>query len=166
MKFEPIDPSVKGVRVGDLFWHLEIEWRVTSVRGGFFFAQGLVDYPNDFRPKLSLPYKKILSMQNVRRPRPLSKEELLEQARVYEQRKKVVIDFLNYGSSSRPFTLSDRELEVMLRLNGLHGYEIQSHEEVGKVFDVTRERIRQIEAKAIEKIHDYRRAQGDFSRLN
>ena len=48
--------------------------------------------------------------------------------------------------------LTDRE-ETVLRLRyGIDDNKPRTLEEVGKVFDVTRERIRQIEAKAIRKL--------------
>ena len=49
-------------------------------------------------------------------------------------------------------TLTPRE-EVVLRLRfGLKDGRPRTLEEVGKVFNVTRERIRQIEAKALRKL--------------
>ena len=49
-------------------------------------------------------------------------------------------------------TLSDREKKVIQMRYGLDKYKPMTLEEVGKEFDVTRERIRQIEAKAIRKL--------------
>jgi len=49
-------------------------------------------------------------------------------------------------------TLSEREREVLkLRFGLVDGYS-RTLEEVGHIFDVTRERIRQIEAKALKKL--------------
>ncbi|MDD4324756.1 MAG: sigma-70 family RNA polymerase sigma factor, partial [Eubacteriales bacterium] len=48
--------------------------------------------------------------------------------------------------------LSPREEEVLKLRFGLKDGRTRTLEEVGKVFDVTRERIRQIEAKALRKI--------------
>ena len=48
--------------------------------------------------------------------------------------------------------LGDRESRVLRLRYGLDGGDPQTLEEVGKVFGVTRERIRQIEAKAIRKL--------------
>jgi len=52
-------------------------------------------------------------------------------------------------------TLSDREARVLKLRFGLEGNKQMTLEEVGKVFGVTRERIRQIEAKAHEKIRQH-----------
>ncbi|MBQ1715792.1 MAG: sigma-70 family RNA polymerase sigma factor, partial [Firmicutes bacterium] len=49
-------------------------------------------------------------------------------------------------------TLTDREQKVLKRRFGLDDGRARTLEEVGKEFDVTRERIRQIEAKALRKL--------------
>lgn len=49
-------------------------------------------------------------------------------------------------------TLTDREEKVLRLRFGLDDGRTRTLEEVGKVFDVTRERIRQIEAKALRKL--------------
>jgi len=55
-------------------------------------------------------------------------------------------------------TLSDREAKVLKLRFGLEGTKQMTLEEVGRVFGVTRERIRQIEAKALRKLkHPSRR---------
>ena len=55
-------------------------------------------------------------------------------------------------------TLTDRESKVLKMRFGLHGAKALTLEEVGKEFGVTRERIRQIESKALRKLrHPSRR---------
>jgi len=55
-------------------------------------------------------------------------------------------------------TLSDREARVLKMRFGLNGHHPMTLEEVGREFGVTRERIRQIEAKALRKLkHPSRR---------
>lgn len=54
--------------------------------------------------------------------------------------------------------LTPREQRVLQMRFGLAGASEQTLEEVGKVFGVTRERIRQIEAKALQKLRNTQRA--------
>ena len=49
-------------------------------------------------------------------------------------------------------TLTEREQQVLRLRFGLDDGRARTLEEVGKVFHVTRERIRQIEAKALRKL--------------
>jgi RNA polymerase primary sigma factor len=59
-------------------------------------------------------------------------------------------------------TLSEREQQVLRLRFGLDEKEELTLEEIGKRFDVTRERIRQIEAKALSKLrHPVRAVQLD-----
>ena len=55
-------------------------------------------------------------------------------------------------------TLSDRERKVLIMRFGLDDGKSKTLEDVGKEFNVTRERIRQIEAKAIRKLRHPARA--------
>jgi RNA polymerase primary sigma factor len=49
-------------------------------------------------------------------------------------------------------TLSDRERSVLELRTGLYGQPPQSLDEIGKLFNVTRERIRQIEHQSLRKL--------------
>ncbi len=51
-------------------------------------------------------------------------------------------------------SLDEREREIIMLRFGLSGRKPMSLKEIGDMFDLTKERIRQIEKKAIEKMHD------------
>ena len=55
-------------------------------------------------------------------------------------------------------TLTDKEAEVLKYRFGLEGYKSMSLKEVGDVFNLTKERIRQIEKKAIKRLQHPTRA--------
>jgi len=56
-------------------------------------------------------------------------------------------------------SLTEKEKEVISLRYGLEDGETKTLEEVGKMFGVTRERIRQIEAKALRKLRHPSRSQ-------
>ncbi len=55
--------------------------------------------------------------------------------------------------------LSEREQQILKMRFGLDDGVSHTLEEVGRAFGVTRERIRQIEAKALEKIREHGKAE-------
>jgi RNA polymerase primary sigma factor len=57
-------------------------------------------------------------------------------------------------------SLSERERKVIELRFGLRGEQPRTLEEVGERFGVTRERIRQVEAKTLNRLKNYRDAQG------
>lgn len=52
-------------------------------------------------------------------------------------------------------TLNHREQDVLYFRYGLDGQHIKTLEEIGQIFEVSRERIRQIEARALRKLKSY-----------
>jgi RNA polymerase primary sigma factor/RNA polymerase nonessential primary-like sigma factor len=60
------------------------------------------------------------------------------------KRREEILDWLK--------TLKDNEQEVIRLRFGLDGGEPQTLEEIGKIFGLTRERVRQIESSALSKL--------------
>jgi RNA polymerase primary sigma factor len=56
-------------------------------------------------------------------------------------------------------TLTDREENILRLRFGLDDGRVRTLEELGKAFDVTKERIRQIEAKALRKLRHPRHSE-------
>jgi RNA polymerase primary sigma factor len=75
----------------------------------------------------------------------LSPDQLANQALLKDQIREILID------------LTERERKILAMRFGLDDGIPHTLEEVGKVFGVTRERIRQIEAKALEKIRQHKK---------
>jgi RNA polymerase primary sigma factor len=73
----------------------------------------------------------------------LTPDQLASNALLRDYIKEVIVD------------LSEREQKILSMRFGLDDNIAHTLEEVGKVFGVTRERIRQIEAKALEKIRQH-----------
>jgi len=72
----------------------------------------------------------------------LSPSQAAAQKLIRDQLKQILVD------------LSDRERKILSMRFGLEDGVIHTLEEVGKEFNVTRERIRQIEQKALEKLQN------------
>lgn len=77
----------------------------------------------------------------------LSPDEAASVALLKDQIREVLVD------------LSEREQKILAMRFGLEDGITRTLEEVGKVFGVTRERIRQIEAKALERIRDNKKVE-------
>ncbi len=70
--------------------------------------------------------------------------ESLENDIINEISKKKIYEILD--------NLEEREKDILLRRYGLSGYDIHTLEQVGEAFNITRERVRQIEKKTLAKL--------------
>ena len=119
--------------------------------------------PEEIAVKMDLPVEKVreilkISQEPVSLETPIGEEEdshlgdfiqdekvpIPAEAATYNLLKEQLDEVLN--------TLTERERKVLRLRFGLDDGRARTLEEVGKEFDVTRERIRQIEAKALRKL--------------
>lgn len=116
------------------------------------------------------------SVEKVRSLLKIAKEPISTDAPINNEQDAYLGDFIEDINAVSPFDaatsaglkevthrvlagLSPREAKVLRMRFGIDMYSDHTLEEVGKQFDVTRERIRQIEAKALRKLRNPNRAQ-------
>ena len=79
-----------------------------------------------------------------------------EEMAIQNESKKLLLEIINK-------CLRPREAKIILLRFGFEG-QPKTLEEIGKIFNVTRERIRQVEAKGLMKIRRYMKSHGLFIR--
>ncbi|MBI4095036.1 MAG: sigma-70 family RNA polymerase sigma factor [Candidatus Liptonbacteria bacterium] len=116
-----------------------------------------------------------LKLDKVRQIQRISQEVLSIEAPVGDEEDSTLSDFIADEANATPAQLAnlalardlireilsdltEREQRILKMRFGLDDGVSHTLEEVGKVFGVTRERIRQIEAKALEKIREHKHA--------
>lgn len=124
---------------------------------------GREPYPEEIAEKMSLPVERVREIQKI------SQEPVSLETPIGEEEDSHLGDFIQDDNVPVPAeaaaftllkeqlvevldTLTDREQKVLRLRFGLDDGRARTLEEVGKEFDVTRERIRQIEAKALRKL--------------
>ena len=78
--------------------------------------------------------------------------DFVEDKRVSSPEEKVIDEHFNLQLYEVLNQLTSREREILILRFGLFNIRPHTLEDVGKIYNVTRERIRQIEAKAIKKL--------------
>lgn len=124
---------------------------------------GREPYPEEIAEKMGLPVERVREIQKI------SQEPVSLETPIGEEEDSHLGDFIQNDNVPVPAeaaaftllkeqlvevlgTLTEREQKVLCLRFGLEDGRARTLEEVGKEFDVTRERIRQIEAKALRKL--------------
>ena len=124
---------------------------------------GREPYPEEIAEKMNLPVERVREIQKI------SQEPVSLETPIGEEEDSHLGDFIQDDNVPVPSeaaaftllkeqlvevlgTLTEREQKVLCLRFGLEDGRARTLEEVGKEFDVTRERIRQIEAKALRKL--------------
>ena len=125
--------------------------------------KGREPYPEEIAEKMSLPVERVREIQKI------SQEPVSLETPIGEEEDSPLGDFIQDDNVPVPAeaaaftllkeqlvevlgTLTEREQKVLRLRFGLDDGRARTLEEVGKEFNVTRERIRQIEAKALRKL--------------
>ncbi len=140
--------------------------KYTQVRRQLMQELGRDPLAEEIASEMSVDVEKIRHIQKI------SQEVLSIESPVGEDEDSTLSDFIPDEKNSSPsqlvtqsllrdlikdvlIDLADREQKILKMRFGLEDGVSHTLEEVGKVFGVTRERIRQIEAKALEKIREH-----------
>src|SRR3989344_2229771 len=125
--------------------------------------------PEEIAAEMGIDVDKVLHIQKI------SQEVLSIEAPVGDEEDSTLSDFIPDEKSNTPaqlaarallrallkeimVDLSEREQKILKMRSGLEDGVFHTLEEVGKVSGVTRERIRQIEAKALDKIREHQKS--------
>ena len=119
--------------------------------------------PDEIAEKMELPVERVreiikISQEPVSLETPIGEEEdshlgdFIQDENVPVPADAATFTLLKEQLSEVLSTLTDREQKVLILRFGLEDGRSRTLEEVGKEFNVTRERIRQIEAKALRKL--------------
>ena len=149
---------------------IEIIYKLSRTRRQLLQELGREPFPPEIAARMEIPEEKVRKvLKVVREPisleTPIGEEEnsqlsdLIADENAQSPQEAVVDEDIRKRTQKSLQTLSPRE-EMILRMRfGIGGEDEQTLEKVGQTFNVTRERIRQIEAKALRKLRLRRRNQ-------
>jgi RNA polymerase primary sigma factor len=143
--------------------------KVTRVQRGMLQELGREPTAEEIGAKLELSAERVREIQKISQDtvsleQPMGDEDFSLSDLIEDQDAVVPLDaatrsMLNEAIKTALDQLSEREQEVMRLRFGLDDGQMRTLEEVGRVFGVTRERIRQIEAKTLAKLRHPMRSQ-------
>jgi len=119
--------------------------------------------PEEISAEMHLPIDKVehilkISQETVSLESPVGEEDdsrlgdFIEDKISMSPKESAIYELLKNHITKSLRLLNPREQKIVKMRFGLEGYRTNTLEEVGKEFGVTRERIRQIEAKALERL--------------
>lgn len=126
--------------------------------------------PEEIADELQMPLDKVehilkISQETVSLEAPVGEEEdsklgdFIEDKENMSPKEKAIYELLRGHVGEFLEILAPREQKILKMRFGLEDGKTHTLEEVGKEFGVTRERIRQIEAKALEKLRKHERSE-------
>lgn len=129
----------------------------------FVQEHGREPNPEEIAAKMRLPQDKIkailkIAQEPISLQMPIGDEgdthfgDFIQDKKAVSPANATVRSMLKEEMSSALSTLTEREKKILVLRFGVHDGVARTLEEVGSVFKVTRERVRQIEAKALKKL--------------
>jgi len=143
--------------------------KIIRVSRGLVQELGREPYPDEIADRIGFSSEKVrrvlrITKEPISLETPINDDEdthladFIEDKNVLTPQDSAIYDDLVTNLNSILSTLSPREERVVRMRFGLGERQDHTLEEVGQVFEVTRERIRQIEAKALKKLRHPMRA--------
>ncbi|MCX5695315.1 MAG: RNA polymerase sigma factor RpoD [Candidatus Omnitrophica bacterium] len=129
----------------------------------FVQENGREPLPEEIAYKMRLPQEKVKSILKIAQEpislqMPIGDEgdthfgDFIQDKKAVSPANETVRSMLKDEMNSALSTLTEREKKILVLRFGIHDGSSRTLEEVGNVFRVTRERVRQIEAKALKKL--------------
>jgi len=141
--------------------------KYTKVRKSLFQELGREPLPEEIASEMGLEVEKVhhirkIAQKAISLETPVGEDEqdsvlveFIKDEKVAPPSQEAARELLRQRLDEISSELTPRELKILSMRFGLKDGVMHTLEEVGKVFGVTRERIRQIQAKALEKIREH-----------
>ncbi len=137
--------------------------KIARISRLFIQEKGREPTPEELAKELKMPTEKIkeilkVAQQPISLQTPIGEEgethfgDFIEDKKAVSPANATIYSMLREELWTALNTLTERERKILILRFGLEDGQPRTLEEVGKVFNVTRERIRQIEAKALRKL--------------